>query len=314
MQSPWDLKTEYASHFNEKMELKFVNSLQRMIDLMDDQIMERINAFFDTKLFISLVARVKEELVKFRVMYDEKDATSVVISTPVLEFFLDKKFIVANNMFKNYLLKLAIFSCFHNEVPKILKFLGKVVDLMFKMEYEMSALAEQEDKLYSGLDLIKKSLISKEKRLQQKQLREIILEVKQLKEELLKEKNLLKIQVQETQLLQKNLTETLLHSRGLDYVQKVENSLNRVHNNFKQIKSSANLYADHYSDVYLTFNKFFPILKQLTGNEPGVFDQMEDFFGQIFFYLGYVQNFTSDLKRLVDFYNDVFIPLFENFY
>jgi len=54
MQSPWDLKTEYASHFNEKMELKFVNSLQRMKGLMDGQVVAIIRKIFTKAVLVDL--------------------------------------------------------------------------------------------------------------------------------------------------------------------------------------------------------------------------------------------------------------------
>ena len=46
MQTPWDLEAEFFSNFNEKMELKFANSLNRLMALMDDQVIEKINNFF----------------------------------------------------------------------------------------------------------------------------------------------------------------------------------------------------------------------------------------------------------------------------
>jgi len=318
MQSPWDLETEYASHFNEKMELKFVNSLQRMIGLMDDQIMERINAFFYNKIFKSPVARAKEKLVNFRRMYDEKDGKPVVISTPALEFFLDKKFIVANNMAGNYS-KMLIASLRHfNQVQVLLEQMSKNIDralaeksqALVKMKLEMSNILEEANKDNLGIVLTKKSLISKEEEsLQLKQLRQIILKENTLNKNILECKNRLQIQMKETQLLQKNLIEKFF----LDYVQKVENSLNRANNNFKQIDSSAILLENQYSAALRKFKEFSNSLKPLTGNEQGVFVSMENFFGQIFFYLFDVGKFTIALKDLTDFYQSEFVESFKNF-
>ncbi len=211
MESPWDLETEYAKHFNEKMELKFVNSLQRMIALMDEQIIEKVNEFFQKKFLTSPWAKAKEELVYLRKIYSEKDEKNFIpaVSMLAVKFFNDKKFIVANNMVINYLLKLSVYSLCHNAVTKILDFLGKNVEVMLKINLEMRELEEQEETCYSGLGLIKESLISKEKELQKIQLSEIKLQELKLRRERLQEKKLLKIELHKIELLQKQLKELL---------------------------------------------------------------------------------------------------------
>jgi hypothetical protein len=104
----------------------------------------------------------------------------------------------------------------------------------------------------------------------------------------------------------------LLNS-DFDHVKKVENSLIKVKDNFKQMSSSVEAYKVNYSDAWVTFNELFPILKKLIGNKSAAFVQMEDFFGRIFYYLGPVQNFTLSLKRLVDFYQNNFDDMIEIF-
>ena len=100
MESPWDMESEYLSHFNEKMELKFMNSLNSILALMDEKVFERINNFFQKKFLISPLEEAKKFLIFLRI-YSENVKRPSLIESKTLNFFLQKSFSKGSNSYFN---------------------------------------------------------------------------------------------------------------------------------------------------------------------------------------------------------------------
>mgnify|MGYP006919272710 CR=1 FL=1 len=210
--------------------MKYFN---RMIFLADATIVEKINKFFQLKPgsfsfnlmpldfnFKYLFAFSKEELEFEDFSLDFGTTLSFPLylaDFPISEFFLDKNFIVDNNLlnkFSKILLDNLSLRPFKG-VQDILDFISKKGNKLIKIDLEKSHQDKLRQELILSLGSTKESLNLKEKKLCNKQLLEIKLQEKNFKNPLLHSKKFVKKELQDLFLYRRQLFEKQLQEKQL---------------------------------------------------------------------------------------------------